>query len=139
MPDYTLQFGEVGKANHVLHFYSKHEITDPLDDLWNVVEILDERGRQECKFPNQQALRDGGQMTPEQAKFFADHWKIGNDYDIAHGQPHWFGIFMEEFYEAFAETDPDAFREEMVQALAVGFRILNQNDRGFNDYQEKDQ
>jgi hypothetical protein len=139
MPEYRLQFGEVGKANHIIYFESEHEIVDPTSDLWNVVDILTERGRQDRKFPNQSALRDDGHMTPRQAESFADHWKVSNDYDTHRGQPNWFGIFMEEFYEAFAEEDQDLFRQELVQALAVGFRILNNNDFGFDDYKETDQ
>jgi NTP pyrophosphatase (non-canonical NTP hydrolase) len=41
----------------------------------------------------------------------------------------WFGILMEEVYEAFAETDPAKQREEMVQVAAVAVQIIKCLDR----------
>jgi hypothetical protein len=41
----------------------------------------------------------------------------------------WLSIFMEEFCEAFAETEPEKQREEMVQVAAVVVQIIEYLDR----------
>jgi hypothetical protein len=41
----------------------------------------------------------------------------------------WFSILMEEVCEAFAETEPEKQREEMVQVAAVAVQIIECLDR----------
>ena len=41
----------------------------------------------------------------------------------------WFSIIQEEIYKAFAETEPEKQREEMIQVAAVAVAIIEYLDR----------
>jgi hypothetical protein len=45
-----------------------------------------------------------------------------------HGEVTWSDILFEEFYEAMAETDPVALREELVQVAAVAAAWIEDMD-----------
>lgn len=47
----------------------------------------------------------------------------------AEGKVTWVDIFHEEVMEAFAETDPEKLRAELVQAVAVGVAWIEAIDR----------
>jgi NTP pyrophosphatase (non-canonical NTP hydrolase) len=48
----------------------------------------------------------------------------------------WFTIFAEEFYEAFAEIEPENQREEMIQVAALAVTIIEYIDRQIEKNEE---
>ena len=60
---------------------------------------------------------------PETIRVQADHIKIENDVDEDFNDSHWYGVFVEELYEIFAETDPVKIKEEAIQLAALCVRL----------------
>jgi hypothetical protein len=52
-----------------------------------------------------------------------------NDYFVSTKQLTWRDILLEEVYEAFAETDSDRLREELIQVAAVALSWVDAIDR----------
>jgi hypothetical protein len=51
------------------------------------------------------------------------------DREAGAGNSNWANILLEEVYEAFAETDPEKQREEMIQVAAVAVQIIEFLDK----------
>ena len=87
-------------------------------------EINNERNRQDEKW--------GEQNWPMQfmplvvCRREAIEWQKIND---RFPQKAWQSILLEEFYEAFAETEPDKQREEMIKVAGVAVQIIEYLDR----------
>jgi hypothetical protein len=62
-------------------------------------------------------------------KRLANKTKADNFVSNQQGDIAWHTILLEEVYEAFAETDPEKQREEMVQVAAVAVQIIECLDR----------
>lgn len=81
--------------------------------IWQ--EVLDERGRQLRKWGDQ--TRELG--SHESYKAIADRMRESCQAAADAGVCSWRLVAIEEFWEAFAETERDAFRKEAVQTIAV--------------------
>jgi hypothetical protein len=55
--------------------------------------------------------------------------KNANDYSVSQNTLTWRDILWEEVAEAFAETDPERLREELIQVAAVAVNWVNCIDR----------
>ncbi|MFD4234264.1 hypothetical protein [Streptomyces sp. NPDC058542] len=103
-----------------------------------LVEIATERAAQDAIF-GQQNLPDlaGSASVQRTARRmfaeFADNYKAINDgnFDPRDDDPQldFTGVFLEEVYEALAESDPAKLRAELVQAVAVGVKWIEAIDR----------
>lgn len=58
----------------------------------------------------------------------AERIKALNDFYDAEGNITWRDILLEEVYEAFAETDLDKLREELIQVAAVAVAWIEDID-----------
>ena len=89
-------------------------------------DVADERERQHAKWGEQNHPDGTGaytyQLQAEEAR---------NDCQAAaqYGVDQWALIFLEEVYEAMAESDPVKLREELVQAAAVAVAWVEAIDR----------
>jgi hypothetical protein len=94
-------------------------LSDALED------VRDERRRQDVKFPGQ-SLPDGTDVAWTRA---SDRAKALCERAAREGRLTWRHVLREEFWEAMAETDPDALRVELVQVAAVAVRWIEDIDR----------
>lgn len=93
-------------------------------------EILDERVSQEAKWGEQNHPNGtGGYDASKQASRARD---ICND-AFARGNGTWCLILMEEVYEAWAESDPQKLRAELIQVAAVAVAWVEAIDRAERD------
>jgi hypothetical protein len=91
-------------------------------------EITAERERQDAKWGEQNhPVVD--LATALGLKFFRDQARETCELHAERGSCTWYDILKEEFYEAFAESDPARQREELVQVAAVAVEIIECIDR----------
>lgn len=90
------------------------------------VEVWDERLRQDQRW-GEQNHPDGTNLAEDTSR--ADRVKELNDYYVKSDTLTWRDILLEEVYEAFAESDPDRLREELVQVAAVAVAWVEAIDR----------
>lgn len=91
--------------------------------IWQ--EVLDERARQLKKWGDQRRPL-GASATWKQV---ADIHRANCDEAEAAGECTWRHITLEETFEAFAETERDPFRREVVQTMAVLLSALEDTYR----------
>lgn len=60
------------------------------------------------------------------------------DYEEEHGKPTWSLLVREELAEAFAESDPDRLREELVQVAALAVSWIEKIDSRNTPPREQD-
>lgn len=88
-----------------------------MQDTLNVLnDIARERQRQDGKWGTQRDHPDG---TGPEYSANADWARSYCDLAFSKGLGTWKDILLEEVWEAFAEEDPQALREELVQVAAV--------------------
>ncbi|MEU1074332.1 MULTISPECIES: hypothetical protein [unclassified Streptomyces] len=115
-------------------------MSSPTDAV--LAEVAAERAAQDALFGVQDLPDMAG--SPENQrnarKFFkgcADRYKAINDgvFDPRDDDPRldYTGVFLEEVYEALAESDPAKIRAELVQAVAVGVKWIEAIDRRSTD------
>lgn len=88
-------------------------VTIPTND-WVMLDFAKENLRQDELWGAGRSLPDG---TGEQYKEAADQAR--QECEEAHGATTWRHVLFEEVMEAFAESDPEKLREELVQVGAV--------------------
>lgn len=91
-----------------------------------LLEVAKERVAQDEKW-GQQNHNDG--TGAGYHKGDADYQKMVNNNNMADGQLTWKGILIEEVWEAFAESDPEKLRAELIQVVAVGVGWIEAIDR----------
>jgi hypothetical protein len=89
-------------------------------------EIVAERDAQDALF-GVQDIPDG--TGRDQFRVLADAHRLECDTAFAIGTGTYRHVFVEEVYEALAESDPVKLRAEMVQVVAVGVKWLEAIDR----------
>lgn len=89
-------------------------------------EVVNERARQDAKW-GQQNHPDG--TGGESARREADVAKALTDHNAKFGKLTWNDILNEEVKEAFAESDPEKLREELLQVSAVASAWAEAIDR----------
>lgn len=95
------------------------------DRITVLSDIDDERDRQDKRW-GEQNHPDGTSATREH---FATSARRRADINAKDGSLTWLDILQEETQEAFAETDPDNLREELVQCGAVIVAWIEAIDR----------
>lgn len=90
-----------------------------------LLEIAAERDAQDALF-GVQDLPDG---TGKGFKAASDWYRMACDEAFERGEGTYMHVFMEEVYEALAESDPVKLRAELVQAVAVGVKWVEAIDR----------
>jgi hypothetical protein len=91
-------------------------------------DIEDERARQDAKW-GEQNHPDGTGMFPRADRRAADDARRECQMLAAGGMCTWRAILAEEVAEAFAETDPDKLRAELVQVATVAVQWVETLDR----------
>jgi hypothetical protein len=100
----------------------------PCGELYRIFsEISRERKRQDEKWGEQNYPMLGAPFTNAEMVAMRESLQHVND-DTAL-ENCWFNIFMEEVCEAFAETEPEKQRAEMIQVAAVAAQIIERLDR----------
>jgi hypothetical protein len=96
-------------------------------------DIRDERTRQDEKWGEQNHRNGTGDwgwpVTIGDARAQADAARESCKRDAHDGMTSWRGILLEEVAEAFAESDPQALRAELVQVAAVAAQWIECIDR----------
>jgi len=91
-------------------------------------EIRAERKRQDEKWGEQNLPMLNVPLTVKAMKEKSESYKAFND--STNGDS-WFAVLIEEVYEAFAETEPEKQREELIQVAAVAVQIIEYLERKF--------
>lgn len=95
-------------------------MSDPTTEILN--EVHRERARQDQRW-GEQNHHDvdpvSGDVLHANAGLRAANWKRVNDYRAEAGRLDWYGVLLEEVYEALAESDPERLIEELTQVAAV--------------------
>lgn len=100
-----------------------HRLSGPTDF---VSALEDERERQLAMWGDQSHADGTGRPGDREA---ADAARDRCEAEAAAGDPSWRSILAEEVAEAFAESDPDRLRTELVQAAAVIAAWVHDLDR----------
>jgi hypothetical protein len=87
-------------------------------------EISRECKRQDEKWGEQNHPMTRSIEAPGLFRILADKKKYENQTNDSEGNAMWANILLEEVYEAFAETEPEKQREEMIQTAAVAVQII---------------
>lgn len=91
-----------------------------------IYDLLQERARQDKKWGEQNHPNGtGGHLAFKLAEWAKSECDEANDED----RQTWKLILQEEVYEAFAESDPDKLRAELVQVIAVATAWVEYLDR----------
>lgn len=94
-------------------------------------DIADERARQDAKWGVQNWDHVRPEVVPVMEKLVvaakSECERLANG-----GRLSWFDILLEEFYEAFAETDVDRQIEELTQVAAVAVAAIESLERRRN-------
>lgn len=100
--------------------------TDEQRQRWILADVVDERIAQDLKFGTQDLPNgtDSGSFGP-----IADAHRAECDAAFAAGCGTFRHVFLEEVFEAMAESDPVKLRAELVQATAVGVKWIEAIDR----------
>lgn len=109
------------------------EFVGALDGVRVLADVVRERARQDVKW-GQQNHTDGTGERVEVIPLwdgvdFADFAKKSTDFAARAGVVTWRDILLEEVAEAFAESDPDLLRAELVQVAAVAVQWVEAIDR----------
>jgi hypothetical protein len=99
-----------------------HEVLKRLDIFEDIAE---ERAAQDAKFGVQNLPYGTGDEFTAVANAARDDCEAA----FAVGQGTFRHVFLEEVFEAMAETDPVKLRAELIQAIAVGVKIVEAIDR----------
>lgn len=91
-----------------------------------LLEIVNERDAQDALF-GVQDLPDG--TRADRFRPMADINRRACDEAFKYGRGTYRHVFLEEVYEALAESDPAKLRAELIQAVAVGVKWLEAIDR----------
>lgn len=95
-----------------------------------VNEILHERDAQDALFGRQDDLPNGtGPEYDPEADDYADAYRESCDKAFREGRGTFRHVFLEEVFEALAESDPVKLRAELLQAVAVGVKWLEAIDK----------
>ena len=101
-----------------------------------LIEVADERARQNAKWgvqdhPNGTGRSERLFRSISSSKFgqFADKAKVVTDTHAEQGTVTYTDIFMEEVFEAVAESDPRKLRAELIQCAAVAVQWIEKLDR----------
>lgn len=89
-------------------------------------EINEERERQRILWGEQQHENGTGQPSSD---MWREIYRNICETKVASGSVTWHDILKEEVYEAFAESDPEKLREELVQVGAVCVSWIEAIDR----------
>lgn len=97
-------------------------------------EVYAERAKQDAKWGQQNhpmVLPINNESADERAGHngYANDYKKLNDMRATAGADAWDTILLEEVHEAFAESNPDRVRAEMIQVAAVAVAIIECIDR----------
>ncbi|MFE5159110.1 hypothetical protein ACFRNT_11360 [Streptomyces sp. NPDC056697] len=92
-------------------------------------DIAREREAQDALFGQQDLPNGTGPEFDGDATDYADAYRAECDKAFAMGAGTYRHIFMEEVFEALAESDPVKLRAELVQAVAVGVKWIEGIDR----------
>ncbi|KFU82915.1 hypothetical protein SAMN04489729_4256 [Amycolatopsis lurida] len=112
--------------------------TNPVADAATfpvLVEVAEERGRQDAKWGRQDHADGTGPDEPNQVRFCvtvaeaADFARWRTDLAARHDAPTFADLLTEETFEALAEKDPAALRAELVQVAAVAVCWIEAIDR----------
>jgi hypothetical protein len=95
-----------------------------LRQAYVLANITEERIRQDEKW-GEQVHPDG---TGERFRADARMFQAECDARMGEGRVTWLDIFLEEVFEAAAESDPVKLRAELIQALAVGVHWVEDID-----------
>lgn len=88
-------------------------------------DVRAERDAQDAKF----GVQDLPNGTGGQFAHVADHYRRACDASFARREGSFRHVFLEEVWEAMAESDPEALRAELIQAIAVGVKWVEAIDR----------
>ena len=108
--------------------YKVERDDDKADQL--LVEVSNERWKQQQKFGPQHHLRD--RIAPGELDIYkveADWCRAECDKHAADGGASWTDILLEETFEALAESEPAKLRAELVQVAAVAMAWVEAIDR----------
>lgn len=96
-----------------------------------LAEVLHELDRQHAMWGEQNHPDMSDDVSAGRAMFagYANRYKRINAVAATAGDIDWTGIFLEEVYEALAESDPALIRAELVQAAAVAVQWCAAIDR----------
>jgi hypothetical protein len=108
---------------YIAYWGGEMNITEKLSPIFT--EIVQEHIRQDEKWGEQNHPMLG-MLTSDLCLYNATIYK---EINAIEGARSWLSILMEEVYEAFAETDPEKQREEMIQVAAVAIQIVEYLDR----------
>lgn len=103
---------------------TRHKDIWPDETYYPLEDIFNERQRQLSKWGIQSHPDGTGAFKPERTRF-----RELTDERTEKGQLLWWHILLEEVYEALAEEDTDALREELVQVAAVAVAWIEDIDR----------
>jgi hypothetical protein len=98
-----------------------------LDTARILAEVSAERVRQVARWGEQN--HPDGTSADEKDTLIRDIYRAAADSAAEHGTLTWRDILREEVYEAFAEKDHAALREELVQVAAVAAAWIEDIDR----------
>jgi hypothetical protein len=90
-----------------------------------IVNVMAERDRQDAKW-GQQNHRDGTGHNYERAR---ESYRNACQAAFAEDVGTWADVWLEEVFEALAETNPYKLREELIQAAAVAVAWVEAIDR----------
>jgi hypothetical protein len=102
----------------------------PCNDIQKQIisDVIAERFRQDEKWGEQNHLLVREEDI-EVSKEMEVIYKQLCDFHEAIGTITWYDILMEEVFEAFAESDKDKQRQELIQVIAVGVVMVECLDR----------
>ncbi|MEU3729977.1 hypothetical protein AB0E81_11290 [Streptomyces sp. NPDC033538] len=93
-------------------------------------EILNERDAQDALFGRQDDLPNGtGTAATPAAESLANLYRDTCDAAFAAGEGTFRHVFLEEVFEAMAESDPANLRAELLQVVAVGVKWIEAIDK----------
>lgn len=91
-----------------------------------VDDLVDELDRADTRFGNQFEIPDGTGAAWQ--KHEADLSRMACQSAFSTGDGTWHAVLHEEVMEAFAESDPEALRAELLQVAAVAIRWIDALD-----------
>lgn len=97
----------------------------PISTLVVLADVVAERSRQDARWGRQDHPNGTGPVLARLAARARNECEKA----FAGGRGTWADIFLEEVFEALAESDPVKLREELVQAIAVGEAWIECIDR----------
>lgn len=113
-------------ADTIKHHISDSQLLDGVATISVMQEVINERVRQDDKWGQQNHPDSTGGPPSE---IMADEYRSRAAEAAASGALTWRHILLEEVYEAIAESDPTALREELIQVAAVAAAWAEAIDR----------